>query len=167
MIMKTLLIGMTVVTLVSSDLSAQTVNPDTVKAPRRMAIEAGQASSPANKPPARSQAEIDAERKAIERHRVEFFARAYSSVTRSPSSQITLAKPRAPFLPSSRAVAAQPVGPEVILELRRMAIEAGQASSSAGKPPAERQAEIDADRKALESHRANFFARAYAGEPGA
>ncbi len=63
-------------------------------------------------------------------------------------------------------LAAQVVGPETVLALRQMAIEAGQTSSSADKPPARSRESMEAERSSLESHRADFFTRAYGGKPG-
>ena len=63
-------------------------------------------------------------------------------------------------------LAAQAVGPETVQALRQMAIEAGQTSSSADKPPVNGWEVIANERKAIESHRADFFTRAYGDKPG-
>ena len=63
-------------------------------------------------------------------------------------------------------LAAQVVGPETVLALRQMAIEAGQTSRSADRPPAKGREAIEAERSSIEAHRADFFARAYGNEPG-
>ncbi len=60
---------------------AETVDRATVSALRQLAIEAGQTSSSGAKKPERSAAALDAERAAIERHRVAFFQRAYGTTT--------------------------------------------------------------------------------------
>lgn len=77
---RTMLISASVLVLAVTDLAAQTVDPDTVLALRQMAIEAGQTSSSAAKPPARSQEAIENERRSLERHRADFFARVYERV---------------------------------------------------------------------------------------
>ncbi len=78
MIMKNLLVGVAVATLMQSSLAAEEVDRETIETLRRMAIEAGQTSSSATKPPAKSPQEIEAERNSLERHRADFFDRAYS-----------------------------------------------------------------------------------------
>lgn len=59
-------------------LAQQTVDPDTVKALRQMAIEAGQTSSSKAAPPPKSAEEIAREKARLEAHRAAFFERAYS-----------------------------------------------------------------------------------------
>ena len=78
MIMKILLFGVAVATLMQSSLAAEVVDREAIEALRRIAIEAGQTSSSAIKPPAKSQQEIEAEQTSLERHRADFFDRAYS-----------------------------------------------------------------------------------------
>ena len=75
MFTRGMLIGAAVLSFGISGLSAQTVDRDTVLALRQMAIAAGQTSSSADKPPVKSQEQIDYERKSIEGHRAAYFAR--------------------------------------------------------------------------------------------
>ena len=55
--------------------------------------------------------------------------------------------------------AAEVVDRQTVLELRQMAIEAGQTSSSAAQKPQKSPEAVEAERKSLESHRATFFER--------
>ena len=79
MVTKAMLIGVAVLTFGFSGLSAQTIDRQTVEAPRQMAIEAGKTLSSADKPPVKSQEEIENERKAYERQRAAHFARVYGT----------------------------------------------------------------------------------------
>ena len=79
MLTRAVFIGAAVLILASSELAAQVVAPEVGLALRQMAIEAGQTSSSADNPPVRSQDVIVAEQKSIERHRADFFARAYGA----------------------------------------------------------------------------------------
>lgn len=77
MLTAKMLIGAAALMLGVSNLAAQTVDRETVQTLRRIAIEEGQTSGSAVKAPAKSPEMIEAERLSIERHRAEFFARAY------------------------------------------------------------------------------------------
>ncbi len=166
MFTRAVFVGAAVLALGVSQLAAQAVGPETVQALRQMAIEAGQTSSSADQPLAKSREAIAAERQAIEKHRADFFATAYSrqpyaeaerkEVTRKPSSTLLLI----PTAPTRR------VDRGTVLALRPMAVKAGQTSSSADQPLAKSREAIVTELKAIESHRANFFTRAYGGKPG-
>ena len=57
--------------------------------------------------------------------------------------------------------AAEPIDKATVLELRQLAIEAGQTSSSTDKKPGKSEAALKAEREAIERHRAAFFERTY------
>lgn len=59
----------------------RSVDRETVQALRQLAVEAGQTSSSAAKPAAKSPEAIEAEARSIERHRVDFFARTYGDTS--------------------------------------------------------------------------------------
>jgi len=165
MLTRTMLITASVLALAVSDLAAQTVDPDTVLALRQMAIEAGQTSSSAAKPPARSQQAIESERKSIERHGADFFARVSSAKAYVGGEGKEAVSGTAQLVLSPPAPPSPTVDRKTVEALRRMAIEAGQASSSAAKSPARSQEAIDSERQSIERHRADFFSRAYGGNP--
>ncbi|MFQ5774943.1 MAG: hypothetical protein ACE5GS_10520 [Kiloniellaceae bacterium] len=162
--MPSFLVGVAIATLTSPGLAVQPVDPGTVQALRQMAIEAGQTSSSAIKPAAKSREAIEAERQSIDRHRAEFFARAYSPRPFSVSGQGAAPSPGASLPLPTRIEAARPVDRETVQALRRMAVEAGQSSTSAGKPVPRSAEAIAAERQSIDRHRADFFGRAYGGK---
>ena len=161
MFTKAMLIGAAVLMSGISELPAQTVDRDTVQALRQMAIEAGQTLSSADKPPVKSQEEIEHERKAYERQRAAHFARVYGgkSYAEAKPEDIAIVLP----IP---AKAPEPVDRATVEALRRMAIEAGKTLSSADKPLVKSQEETEHERKAYEQQRAAHFARVYGTKPG-
>ncbi len=62
-------------------------------------------------------------------------------------------------LVSNSVPAAEVVDRQTVLELRQMAIDAGQTSSSTAQKPPKNPEAIEAERKSIESHRAAFFER--------
>ncbi len=166
MFTRAVFIGAAVLAVGISELAAQAVGPETIRALRQMAIEAGQTSSSADKLPAKSREAIEAERQSIESHRADFFARAYSAESYAEAERKSGAGQTASTLLLIPAQAVQLVDRGTVLALRQMAIEAGQTSSSADKPPAKSREAIEAERSSIKAHRADFFARAYGDEPG-
>jgi cysteine sulfinate desulfinase/cysteine desulfurase-like protein len=165
MFMRATLAGVVVTVLMSAGVAAQSVDSTTVEALRQIAIAAGQTSSSAVSPPAKSLEALETEQKSLHRHRADFFARTYA---RKPDS--TVVQERAAGSGVSLSLlglhgAPQPVDRESIQALRQIAIAAGQASSSAAQPPTKSLDAIKAEQRSLEAHRADFFERAYTGQP--
>jgi hypothetical protein len=137
----------------------------TVEALRQMAIDAGQTSSSAVNPPAKSLEALETEQKSLDRHRADFFARTYARKPDTTIAQERASESGVSLLLSGLHGAPQPVDRETIQALRQMAIDAGQASSSAARPPTRSRAEIEAEQRSLEGHRTSFYARTYSGKP--
>jgi hypothetical protein len=62
---------------------------------------------------------------------------------------------------TTNALAQEPVNEETVQALRKMAIDAGQTTSSKAAPPQKSDEEIAKAKARLESHRAAFFERTY------
>ena len=165
MLTRTMLISASVLALAVSDLAAQTVDSETVQALRQMAIEAGQTSSSAAKPPARSQEAIEADSKSIERHSADFYARVSSAKAYAGGEAKQAVRGTAQLILSPPAAPSPTVDRKTVEALRQMAIDAGQTSSSATTPPARSQEAIESERRSIERHRVDFFARVHAGAP--
>lgn len=166
MLTRAVFIGTAVLILAGSELAAQVVAPDSVLALRQMAIEAGETSSSADRPPVKSRDVIEAERRSIEGHRVDFFARANSGGSYAEAEREDVTRQTASILLAIPAETPQPVDRGIVQALRQMAIGAGQTSSSADKPPAKDPEATEAERSSIERHHVDFFARAYGGQPG-
>lgn len=167
MFTKAMLTGAAVLVVGISPLAAQTVDRETVSALRQMAIEAGEASSSADMPAAKSPRAIEAEQRSISRHRVDFFARVYAGKQYAEDRRKGNPARIISTQPSTPAQARQPIDRETVQALRQLAIRAGQTSSSADRPPAKSPQAIEAARRSIARHRVDFFARAYAGKKSA
>lgn len=163
---RAVLIGAAMLALGVSQLAAQTVGPEAVQALRQLAIDAGQTSRSADKPAAMSPAAIEFERQAIEAHRAEFIARAYARTASAEAGPRDVAGKPAGSVLLIPSEATQGVDRDTVLAVRQLAIAAGQTSSSADSPPVRSQEEIELERTAIDSHRAEFFTRAYGDKPG-
>lgn len=165
MFMRATLAGVAVMVLMNVGVAAQSVDSATVEALRQMAIAAGQTSSSAASPPVKSLAALEIEQKSLDRHRADFFARTYAHKSDSTVVQERATGSGVSLLLPGLHETPQPVDRETIQALRQMAITAGQISSSAARPPTKNRAEIEAEQRSLESHRAEFFKRTYTGQP--
>ncbi len=165
MFMRATLAGVVVMVLMNVGVAAQSVDSATVEALRQMAIAAGQTSSSAASPPVKSLAALETEQRSLDRHRADFFARTYARKSDSTVAQDRATGSGVSLLLPGPHETPQPVDRETIQALRQMAITAGQVSSSAARPPTKSRAEIEAERRSLEAHRADFFKRAYTGQP--
>jgi hypothetical protein len=165
MFMRATLAGVVVMVLANAGVAAQSVDSATVEALRQMAIDAGQTSSSAVSPPAKSLEALETEQKQLDRHRAAFFARTYARKPDSAVAQERASEPGVSLSLLGLQEAPQPVDRETVQALRQMAIDAGQTSSSAARPPRRSRAEIEAEQRSLDGHRADFFARTYGGKP--
>ena len=165
MFMRATLTGVVVMVLVNAGAAAQSVDSATVEALRQLAIDAGQTSSSPVNPPAKSPEALEIEQKSLDRHRADFFARTYARKPDTAVAQERASESVVSLLLPGLQEASQPVDRETIQALRQMAIDAGQASSSAARSPTRSRAEIEAEQRSLESHRTNFYARTYSSKP--
>lgn len=162
-----------VIALPAASLAASSVSPATVLELRQMAIAAGQSSSSSAEKPAVDPSAAEAERKSIDRHREDFFARvgsgdstpAIAQETREPSPKPLVNKDQATRLGQVILSVLQTTTPtvdnETIAALRQQAIDAGQVSRSSDGPAAGNPQAVEAERTAIDGHKADFFARVY------
>lgn len=166
-----------IVAVPTLSLAAPAVSPEVVLGLRQMAIAAGQTSTSRAEQPAVDPIAAEAERKAIDRHREAFFARVRSRDTTHTAAQDTQPTAVKSFLNKDRPTrlgqvilsvpqaTAPTVDSETVAALRQLAIDAGQVTRSSDVPAAKSQQAVDAERKAIEGHKANFFARVYGETP--
>lgn len=166
-----------VIALPTLSFAAAPVSSETVLELRQMAIAAGQSSSSSAEMPAVDPIAAETERKAIDRHREDFFARVGSGdsspelaqETREPSPKPLVSKDQPTRLGqvilSVPQTAAPAVGNETIAALRQLAIDAGQVSRSSDGAAAGNPQVGEAERKAIDGHKADFFARVYGDTP--